>query len=205
MLHLMPASLHEGGVLIKYSQRSIPARPLLFSNSKYRRMTFEQVYEIILDFIGQSPYSEYRLSIGTDSQVTKHTLFVTAIHLHRIGKGAIGFITRHVIGRPIYSLREKIYYETSKTMEVAALFDPDVLDGMLDILINPSSSYGDIFFEFHLDIGTKGATRDLINEMVAMASATPFEPKIKPDSYAASSYANRYTKYSDIYRKNKLR
>ncbi len=178
---------------------------MLFSNSKYRRMTFEQVYDQILDFLNQSPYNEYRLSIGTDSQVTKHTLFATAIHLHRIGKGAIGFITRQVIGRPVYSLREKIYYETSKTMEVAALFTPERMDGILDILINPSSSFGDIYFEFHLDIGTKGATRDLISEMVAMASATPFEPKIKPDSYAASSYANRYTKYSDIYRKNKIR
>jgi predicted RNase H-related nuclease YkuK (DUF458 family) len=168
-------------------------------------MTFEQVYDHILDFLSQSPYSEYRLSIGTDSQVTKHTLFATAIHLHRIGKGAIGFITRQVIPRPISSLREKIYYETSKTMEVAALFTPEKMDGILDILFNPLSSYGDIYFEFHLDIGAKGATRDLINEMVSMASATPFEPKIKPDSYAASSYANRYTKYSDIYRKNKIR
>lgn len=177
---------------------------MLFSNSMYRRMTFDQVYDQLLGFLAQAPYNEYRLSIGTDSQVSKHTLFATAIHLHRIGKGAVGFITRHVIGRPIHSLREKIYYETSKTMEVAALFTPEKMDGILDLLINPSSAYGDIYFEFHLDIGAKGATRDLINEMVAMASATPFEPKIKPDSYAASSYANRYTKYSDIYRKKKI-
>jgi len=168
-------------------------------------MTFEQVYQHIRDFLYQSPYSEYRLSIGTDSQVNKHTIFATAIHLHRIGRGAIGFVTRQVMARPIQSLREKIFYETSKTMEVAALFTPDKMDGILEVLLTPASTYGDIHFEFHLDIGTKGATRDLISEMVAMASATPFEPKIKPESYAASSYANRYTKYSDILRRNKIR
>jgi len=175
---------------------------MLFSNSRSRRLNFDQVYEQILHFLSQSPYSEYRLSIGTDSQVSKNTVFITAIHVHRIGKGAIGFITKQILGRPVYSLREKIFYETSKTMEVASYFTPEKLDYIIDKLINPACSYGDIHFEFHLDIGTKGATRDLINEMVAMASATPFEPKIKPDSYAASSYANRYTKYSDIYRKN---
>lgn len=161
-------------------------------------MTFEQVYNHILDFIVQSPYAEYRLSIGTDSQVSKQTNFVTAIHLHRIGRGAIGFVTRHVMARPIHSLREKIFYETSKTMEVASFFTPEKLDGILEVLLSPSSTYGDIHFEFHLDIGVKGATRDLISEMVAMASATPFEPKIKPESYAASSYANRYTKHSNL-------
>ncbi|NLJ41543.1 MAG: hypothetical protein GX352_08045, partial [Clostridiales bacterium] len=51
-----------------------------------------------------------------------------------------------------------------------------------------------IHFEFHLDVGTKGPTRELIGEMVAMAKGTGFEPKIKPESYAASCYANRYTK-----------
>jgi predicted RNase H-related nuclease YkuK (DUF458 family) len=51
-----------------------------------------------------------------------------------------------------------------------------------------------LHFEFHIDVGTIGPTRELINEMVAMANSTGFEPKIKPESYAASCYANRYTK-----------
>src|SRR5690554_5315763 len=94
--------------------------PFHFYNSKYRNLTFDQVYDLLLEFIKQAPHNEYKLSIGTDSQVKNSTIFVTAIHLHRIGRGAIGFLTRHIVSRPIKSIREKIFYETSKTLEVAS-------------------------------------------------------------------------------------
>ncbi len=173
-------------------------QPLIFCNSKYHDLTFEQVYQHLLEFMRQAPYYEYRLSIGSDSQVSKYTLFATAVHLHRVGRGAIGFITRQIVPRPIHSLREKIYYETAKTLEVAALFTPDKIENIVECLLRPYGRSGDIHFEFHLDVGTAGATRDLISEMVAMAKGTAFEPKIKPESYAASSYANRYTKHSHL-------
>ena len=51
-----------------------------------------------------------------------------------------------------------------------------------------------VSFEFHIDIGTKGPTKALINEMVGMVKGLNFIPKIKPDSYCASSFADKYTK-----------
>lgn len=167
----------------------------LFRNSLYKDLTINQVYEILLSLIKQAPHSEYRLSIGTDSQVGKReTVFVTAIHLHRIGRGAIGFFTTETFPRPILSLREKIYYETSKTLELASWFTEEKMDLMVECILSTMGRPGDIHFEFHLDIGTSGPTKELISEMVAMAKSTGFEPKIKPESYAASCYANRYTK-----------
>jgi len=167
----------------------------LFRNSLYKDLTINQVYEILLNLIKQAPHSEYRLSIGTDSQVGKReTVFVTAIHLHRIGRGAIGFFTTETFPRPILSLREKIYYETSKTLELASWFTEEKMDLMVECILSTMGRPGDIHFEFHLDIGTSGPTKELISEMVAMAKSTGFEPKIKPESYAASCYANRYTK-----------
>lgn len=173
-------------------------KPMLFRNSQHKNLTFEQVYDLLLNFIKQSPDHQYRLSIGTDSQVEKNTVFVTAIHLHRVSRGAIGFISTQVISRPIRSLREKIYRETCKTLEVAALFTPEKIDGLIEPLLNTREHHGDIKFEFHLDVGTSGATKDLIGEMVSIAQGTAFEPKIKPESYAASSYANRYTKNPSV-------
>jgi len=167
----------------------------LFRNSLYKDLPIDQVYEILLNLIRQAPHSEYRLSIGTDSQVgRKETVFVTAIHLHRVGRGAIGFFTTEILPRPILSLREKIYYETSKTLELASWFTEEKMDLMMECILTTMGKPGDIHFEFHLDIGTSGPTRELISEMVAMAKSTGFEPKIKPESYAASCYANRYTK-----------
>lgn len=190
---------------MKASASLFTQKPMLFKNSKYQKLTFDQVYDLLLNFIKQAPDYHYKLSIGTDSQVGEGTVFVTAIHMHRVGRGAIGFISTQTISRPIHSLREKIYLETSKTLEVAALFTSEKIDGLIEPLLNTREHHGDIKFEFHLDIGTSGATRDLIGEMIAMAKGTAFEPKIKPESYAASSYANRYTKSVSfkIIKKNK--
>lgn len=181
---------------MKTRVRKTVSAPLLFHNSRLHDLEIEEVYAELLRFIRQAPHHEYRLSIGTDSQVGRATVFVTALHLHRVGRGAIGFITKQVLLRPLFSLREKIYYETSKTLELAAWFTPDRIDGLVSCLLSSREVLGDIRFEFHLDVGTGGATRELIGEMVAMAKGTAFEPKIKPDSYAASSYANRFTKGS---------
>jgi len=46
-----------------------------------------------------------------------------------------------------------------------------------------------VTFEFHIDIGKRGETKALINEMVGMVSGLNFIPKIKPDSYCASCFA----------------
>ena len=167
----------------------------LYQNSLYKDLSLDQVYELLLTFLRRAPHNEYRLSIGTDSQVgIRETIFVTAIHLHKIGRGATGFFTTQRLKRPLHSLREKIYYETSKTLEVASWFTSEKLDTMVGCILTTMGRPGDIHFEFHLDVGTKGPTRELIGEMVAMAKGTGFEPKIKPESYAASCYANRYTK-----------
>jgi len=183
-----------GGIEVKASAQLLKHEPMLFKNSQYKNLTFEQVYELLLDFIKEAPDYQYRLSIGTDSQVKNSTVFATAIHLHRVGRGAIGFISTQVVSRPIRSIREKIYKETCRTLEVAALFTPDKIDRIVEILLSSREHHGDIKFEFHLDIGTSGATKDLIGEMIAIASGTAFEPKIKPESYAATSYADKYAK-----------
>ncbi len=166
---------------------------LQFSNIKYKRISFDEVCYHLLTFIKKMPNYHYKLSVGSDSQVnSKYTLLVSAIHLHRVGRGATGFITKQMIPRPIYSLREKIFYETSFTMRIAYMFTPEIINSFIEPIIN--TKYGDINFEFHLDVGVNGPTKNLISEMVAMADIYPFEPKIKPESYAASSYANKHTK-----------
>ena len=47
-------------------------------------------------------------------------------------------------------------------------------------------------FEIHVDIGEKGETRSMIQELVGMIRANNFEAKTKPDSYAASKVADRH-------------
>ncbi len=171
----------------------------IFHNSTQSQMTLDDVFDNILSFIKKYPVSSYKLAIGTDSHVKSITRFVTAIHLHRIGtdgvgKGAWGCIKEHVVHRRITSLREKISIETSLTQELLYMIDYKKVSQILDILIPYADKGADFSMEAHIDIGTKGATRELIQEMVGRFMGMGINTKIKPDSYAASSYADRYTK-----------
>ena len=153
-------------------------------------MTFDEVYDEIIKFIKDDSNCSYRISIGTDSQVGNRSLFVSCIHVHRVGRGAIGFLHKSIMQRPVVSLREKIYLETCASLQLAYLFD----DRMIRRIQNIVTDNKGVSFEFHLDIGTGGKTRKLINEMVSMVKGLSFIPKIKPESYCASSFADRYTK-----------
>ncbi|SIT83391.1 hypothetical protein SAMN05216491_1554 [Bacillus altitudinis] len=64
----------------------------------------------------------------------------------------------------------------------------------MDLLLPFAEEGADLRFEVHLDIGKKGSAKELIQEMIGMITAMGIEAKIKPDSYAAFCYANRYTK-----------
>ena len=94
--------------MISNPREVVKIKNSLFRNSRHKDLTLDQVYEMLVSFLKQAPHNEYRLSIGTDSQVgTNETVFVTAIHLHKIGKGATGFFTTQVIPRPLFSLRKR--------------------------------------------------------------------------------------------------
>ncbi|WP_432666114.1 ribonuclease H-like YkuK family protein [Wukongibacter baidiensis] len=172
---------------------------MVFSNSTTNHMTFDEAFNSILSFVQKDPVALYKLAIGTDSHVKSFTRFISAIHVHRIGldgigKGAWGCIKEYIIPRRISSLREKISIETSLTQELLFLFDYNRTSQIIDILIPHADKGANFILEAHIDIGRRGATRDLIQEMTGRITCMGVEAKIKPDSYAASSYADRYTK-----------
>lgn len=169
--------------------------PMLFQNLTENNMTFDRVFLRILQFIEVDPSASYHLSIGTDSHVHHNeTRFITAIHTHRLGKGSWGCLREMTIPREVRSIREKISMETAYSQELAWMFSNDHFDKMTEILLPYADEGADLRFEIHLDIGKKGLTKDLIQEMTGRINSMGIEARIKPDSYTASSYANRYTK-----------
>lgn len=81
-----------------------------FYNLSEDHLAFSDVVMRMKDFIRKDPRSAYVLSIGTDSQVNQNvTTFMTAIHLHRIGKGAWGCLTQQVIERACKVLEKKFH------------------------------------------------------------------------------------------------
>lgn len=157
-----------------------------FQNAKHERMSLDNVINKIIDFVDEMPDKEYRLSIGTDSMTYKDTHFVLAIVLHRVGNGGIYFYKK--IDHPgIRDLRTKLYTETQLSLETADLLVSSLLDKDENILDKLNLS-------IHLDIGTTGPTKDLIKELEGWVTAVGYDYEIKPNSYAASFVADRYSK-----------
>ncbi|WP_175615988.1 ribonuclease H-like YkuK family protein [Piscibacillus halophilus] len=168
-----------------------------FENLKEKHMTFEQVFDHILNFMRLNPNGNYKLMIGTDSQVQHdHTLFITGIVIQCEGKGVWACLQKNKVPRKITNLHEKISYETSLSESVFSMFTQERKDAMYEIVLPHVDRGASFTIEGHIDIGAgeRNKTRVFINEMIARIESMGAQPKIKPDAFVASSYANRFTK-----------
>jgi predicted RNase H-related nuclease YkuK (DUF458 family) len=147
------------------------------------RLTFEQLFADLIGYVCQHPEAHYRLIIGTDSQVREETTFVTAVIIHRAGKGARYYYARER-SHHIRNLRQRLFYETAKSLEIA---------GKLAAKLS-ENGHSDLDIEIHLDVGQNGPSRELIRDVVGMVTGSGFEALIKPDSYGASKVADKHTK-----------
>ncbi|WP_342748076.1 ribonuclease H-like YkuK family protein [Melghirimyces profundicolus] len=157
---------------------------LQFYHPRKGRISLDQMISEIYSFIEADRNAVYKMVIGTDSQTShKGTLFVTAIILHRVGKGALFYYSKKR-SRPLLDLRYRIYKETEYSLTLMEqLKEKGFLGASLELPV-----------EIHLDVGRKGETRKLIQEVVGWVTAVGYTAKIKPDAYAASAVADRFTK-----------
>ncbi len=164
-----------------------------FYNSMQKNMSFADVVASIKYFIKANPDCQYRIAVGTDSQVKgRYTCFATGIHVHRVGQGAWCCVSKVIENKRYVNLKEKISKETLMTYELVYILNEQLMDAMYDFTVKYKNF--DCKLEAHIDVGTKGETRKLIREMVGYFEGIGIDAKIKPDSFVASSYANRYSK-----------
>jgi uncharacterized protein len=169
----------------------------VFQNLQEQNMTFDQVFERILKFMNRNPNGNYKLMVGTDSQVhMDRTIFITGIVIQNEGKGAWACIRKSVVPRKMLHLHERISYETSLTEAIVYQFREEHKNKMIDIVLPHIYKGATFTMEGHLDIGSgkRNKTREFVQEMVSRLETIGVEPKIKPEAFVASSYANRFTK-----------
>ncbi|NPV53576.1 MAG: hypothetical protein HPY71_08630 [Firmicutes bacterium] len=156
---------------------------MIFISPTKGRLSFNETFKDIISYVQEVPNARYKLIIGTDSQLREETCFVTAIIVHRVGKGARYYYSREKerVGR---SLRQRIFYETAKSLGIASRLAEKLAQ----------NGHSDLNVEIHLDVGENGSTKDLIREVIGMVTGTGFEARIKPDSYGASKVADKHTK-----------
>ncbi len=156
----------------------------MFQSPTFGQLELLEVRTHILAFLATDATSVYQLVIGTDSQPHNGSGvdFVTAIVVHRVGHGGIYFWKR-VVNKKTYALRQRMYEEATMSLmmaeELVALFKEDGVT-KYDV-------------EIHVDIGARGPTREMIAEITGMIRGNGYTVKMKPESYAASKVADRYT------------
>lgn len=153
-----------------------------FNSSQGIKFTASEVVGEIIKFMQADPKRCYKVMIGTDSELYDKTEadFVTAIVVHRVGNGGRYFWRREELNG-FHTLRDRIIQEVMMSLDIAK----EVLAYLKDYQI-PNFD-----FEIHVDVGTNGETKTMIQELVGMIRANNFEARTKPESYAASSVADR--------------
>ncbi|MCM3388583.1 ribonuclease H-like YkuK family protein [Ureibacillus chungkukjangi] len=170
---------------------------ITFQNLSHKHMSFERVFRNIEQFMEKDPTGNFKLMFGTDSQVfSRETRFITGIVIQQERKGVWACFRKVTIPRRMTNLYERISYETTLTEEVVALFTDEKKDSLIDIVLPNIYKGASLSIEGHIDIGSgkRNKTSIFVKEMMSRINTIGLKPKIKPDSFVASSYANRFTK-----------
>lgn len=160
----------------------------MFISPTKGELTVDGVVDSVTDFVKEDPGSYYRLVIGTDSQIKSvegkpQIDYVTAVVIHRKGHGAKYFWKKEKKDKaPV--LRDKIYTETLISLTCAQELVPLFRKAITPVKYD---------FEIHIDVGPIGPTRDMIKEVVGMVNGNGFVAKTKPESWGASSVADKHT------------
>lgn len=150
------------------------------------KMQIDEMIANISSFIDEDKKTKHELVIGTDSNGTGETEFITAVIVRRIGKGGRFFWKKTKNSGIFHILRDRIYREVSISLKTAE----EILNQLNKALKKQESQ--NINLQIHIDVGQNGKTKEMIKEVVGMVRGNGFEAKIKPESYGASNVADKY-------------
>lgn len=159
-----------------------------FFNPTCGNLPIEDVLKEISHYIAEKPEKFYDIIVGCDSSSSQEPTFPLAVVVLRVGEGGRFFLKRinyHEL-RKFYGWRQRILEEVLLSCELA-LFLRENLKKQIAASLNWQFCY------IHADVGEKGLTRDMIKEVTGLIRGNGFEPKIKPESFAASNVADRYS------------
>ncbi len=153
-----------------------------FISPTYGKLSFDRMFQQLVRYMQEQPDQRYHLIIGTDSLLGDDIVFVTAVVIHRVGHGGRYFYHKFR-NRKIESLRQRILYETSLSLETASQLSSQL----------SKNGFSELPVEIHLDVGDRGDTKRIIREVVGMVQGSGYAAVTKPDSYGASKVADRET------------
>lgn len=164
----------------------------MFHTGSNNKIEFNEIPNSILQFYNRMKLYDTPCSIiiGTDSQNFHDTKMVSVIAVVCEHHGGIFFY--EITHKPlIKDVRTKLQIETNDSLELATK--------LVDIL-ESNEKFTDMYLNcpisIHVDAGNsdKGKTKVLIPELVGWIKSCGYDAKTKPESFVASTIADRISK-----------
>lgn len=154
----------------------------------YGEVTMRQIVEIISDKVKNNP-NNYSVIIGTDSQNFDKTKIVLVIAVLEESKGGFFFYEVTNVNR-ISNIKQKLYKETEISLECAS----ELMEEFDKYNEETGFDYTQLHFCIHVDAGFNGPTKEVIPEIVGWVKSCGYEVYVKPESFVASSIADKLSK-----------
>ena len=165
---------------------------MIFNSETYGKLNIEDIPAKLLAFYDNK--KEYntpiQVIVGTDSQNFSDTKIVNVIAIICEGHGGIYFYQISRVSR-INDVRQKLFTETQMSLDIA-----DLLLKFIEEDEKYDALYENAIFSIHVDAGKSpnGKTKELIPAIVGWIKSQGFECEVKPDSFVASTIADRISK-----------
>lgn len=161
-----------------------------FYNPSRGNLSLDGVIEEVAKYMEEKNERFYDIIVGCDSSSGQEPHFPVAIVVLRRGEGGRFFLKKiSYQNRKFYNWKERVLEEVLLSCELALCLKEKFEKKIQDL----SSSLNYQFRYIHADVGEQGETKDMIKEVVGLIRGNGFEPKIKPEAYAASVVADRYS------------
>ncbi len=163
-----------------------------FYNPTCGSLKINQVIEEILNYIKTKPEKSYDVIVGCDSSSGIDPYFPIVVVVLRTGQGGRFFLKKIHYGpqdqKKFKNWKMRILQEVFLSCQFALYLREKLEEKIEKLSQKPNYQFRYI----HADIGENGATKDMIKEVTGLIRGNGFEPKIKPESYVASTVADRY-------------
>jgi len=157
-------------------------------------LLLNQTVEELFSYIAEKPEKSYDIVVGCDSSSGEEPFFPVVLVVLRKGQGGRFFIKKIAYkNRKFYNWHQRILEEVYLSCEIALLVKEEIKKKSQEMILKGLSFSNYQFRYIHADVGEHGQTRDMIKEVIGLIQGNGFEPKIKPESFAASTIADRYT------------
>jgi len=145
----------------------------------------------ILNYMSEKSEKFYDIIVGCDSPSSEEPHFPVAIVVLRKGEGGRFFLKKvsYSSEKRFPNWKMRILEEVLLSCELALFLRENLEKEVKKLTALPNYEFRYI----HADVGENGATKDMVKEVTGLIRGNGFEPKIKPEAYAASNVADRYT------------